>query len=134
MAAIPPKKMLEKILQQGTLSAKDREIFEGMWDAAHRYGRLSSRQTSWIEDAFYKLGKSNPSAPRTVGPKRSPRTGFVNVQGMIEPKVARSLERFQQLCPGASETVLKRVEHFFKSGGELLRVLPATDPPKASKA
>jgi hypothetical protein len=133
MAAIPPKKMLEELLNQGTLSAKERETFEGMWDAAHRYGRLSPRQVSWVEDAYYELKKTNTKGPR-AGLKRSPRSGFVNVQGVTEPKVARSLERFKQLCPAASPTVLQRVEHFFKSGGEILRVLPASDPPKASKA
>lgn len=126
MAAIPPRKMLEQLLTQGVLTAKEREIFEGMWDAVHRYGGLSRKQTSWIEDAFYKMKKKGP-AERT-GVKRSPRSGFVNVASVTEPKAVRSLERFKQLCPEVEGKVLQNVEHFFRSGGELLRVLPAKKP------
>jgi len=122
MAAIPPKKMLEQLLTQGVLSAKEREIFEGMWDSVHRYGRLSGKQVSWVEDAFYKMQKKEPD--KRTGVKRSPRSGFVNVTCVTEPKVVRSIERFKQLCPDVEGKVLQNVEHFFRSGGELLRVLP----------
>jgi len=122
--------MLEVVLTRATLSARERETLEGMWDAAHRYGGLSRKQTSWIEDIYYKIPKQDPKVPH----QRVKRKGSVNSSSVKMPQVVRTFERFKLICPDASPTVLQRVEAFFKSGGEILRVLPASDPPKASKA
>lgn len=133
MASVPPKKMLEQILRAGALSAKDREIFEGMWDAIHRYGGLSKKQVSWIEDVFYKLPKAG--APQ-AGPKRSPKRAVVQAPAIWEAFKVYSFEQFQGKCPDATPTVVARVKHFFNSGGEVLEVKPSepNGPPKASKA
>jgi hypothetical protein len=119
MASVPPKKMLEAILK-AKIPAKDRETFEGMWDAVHRYGGLSKRQVSWIEDVFYKLPKPDPAVART----RTVRKASVNSTSVKEAKNVRTFEQFKALCPNATPTVTARVEKFFKEGGELLRVLP----------
>jgi len=119
VAAVSPKKMLETLLK-AKIPAKEREVFEGMWDAVHRYGGLSRKQVAWIEGAYYKLPKADPNVARTP----IKRTAVVNSTSVKEPKNVRSLEGFKNLCPDASSTVTARVEKFFREGGELLRVLP----------
>lgn len=119
MPAVPVKKMLEKILKTATLSAKDREIFEGMWDAAHRYG-LSRKQTAWIEDVYYKQDLEKPGRPP---PKRTPKTGFINADVQTVKK-ARNLAHFLELHPEASEQMKARAKAFFESGGEVLEIRP----------
>lgn len=123
MAAISPKKMLETILKTATLSAKDREIFEGMWDSIHRYGGLSRRQESWIEDVFYKIDqealKKNPVA-------RAKKTGFINDQTVRRVHKVVSLAMFEAVCPHIIKGTkqYQKVSIFFKTGGEVLEIRP----------
>ncbi len=121
MPAVPTKEMLSQVLTRGTLSKSEREVFEGMWDAIHRYGGLSRKQVAWIEDKFYKLNKNPAIAPT----KRAPKKGRVDVPGLAKAVNARSLEHFKKLHPNASPEMVKRIEAFFKSGGELVELRPA---------
>lgn len=121
MAAVPAKKMLERLLVAGTLTAKDREAFEGMWDGVHRYGKLSSKQLAWIESAFYAMEK-NPAVVK----KRSPKVGFITSSKVTRLHRAMNFDQFLVLCPEAtSETPLyKKVREFFASGGEMFEIRP----------
>ncbi len=120
MPSLPAKEMLEKILTTGTLSVREREMFESIWDAAHRYGRLSPKQNSVVETAFYKLDKK----PRNVAPVRSGRTGNYVSPNVTTPQKVRSLERFKLLCPEAGPAQLEKIDLFFKSGGAVIEVRP----------
>lgn len=122
MAAIPAKTMLQKLLTAGTLSAKDREVFEGMWDAVHRYGKLSKKQIAWVESAFYEMDKN----PATNAPKRSPKVGFVVSSRVTSVQKARSIDRFKEICPNATPELQAKVKTFFASGGEVFEVRPKT--------
>lgn len=124
MSAIPAKKMLETLLKTGTLSAKEREVFEGMYDAVHRYGKLSGRQVAWIEEVYYKkdMTKTVRSAP-----VRSPKMGFI-----IDPSVAktirmRDIASVKLLCPHIlpESKQFQAISNFFKSGGEVFEVRPS---------
>lgn len=118
MAAVPVKTMLERVLTTATLSAKEREAFEGMWDWAHRSG-LSNKQKAWVEEVYYKQQLDRPKP----APQRAKKTGFINAD-VQTIKRARSLDHFLELCPEASEAVKTRVEKFFKSGGEVIEIRP----------
>lgn len=124
MAAIPAKKMLEKLLKAGTLPAKEREAFEGMWDAIHRYGKLTGKQMAWVESAFYALEARDPA----VAKKQSPKVGFVTSERVTRLHRAMNFKQFLEVCPDAKpETNLyKKVQEFFKSGGVAFEVRPKT--------
>src|ERR1700743_2249400 len=116
MPAVSAKAMLEKLLKVGTLTAKDREIFEGMWDAVHRYGGLSKKQIAWVESAYYKQKFDEPGK---VPEKRSKKIGFV-----IDPKVtavkrAINFDHFQVTFKEYPKgtAVYKVAEKFFRAGG-----------------
>jgi hypothetical protein len=130
--SIPSKQMLEVILKTATLSARDRETFEGMWDAVHRYGGLSKRQVSWIEDVYYKQKLAEPGRP---APKRSRKVGFIVDPTVSEIKRAHTMAHFESVCPQIvkDSALYKRVEAFFKSGGELFELRPSSALPKVSK-
>ena len=133
MPSLPAKVMLEKLLKVGTLTAKDRETFEGMWDAIHRYGGLSKKQVAWVEDAFYKQKFEEPGH---VPQKRAKKIGFV-----IDPKVtavkrAINMDHFQitfKEYPKGTP-VYKIAEKFFRAGGEIFEIRPSSVPPTSSKA
>lgn len=112
--------MLEAILK-AQISAKDREVFEGMWDAVHRYGKLTKKQASWVEDAFYKLPKPDLTKAREKTVKKA----TVNSTCVRQERTVRSYDQFKTLCTDASPTVLARVQKFFQVGGEVVRILPA---------
>lgn len=121
MPAVSTKDMLEKLLKAGTLTAKEREMFESMWDAVHRYGKLSFKQNAVIEAAFYKLDDSRGKA---VAPVRSGRRANYISPSVTSPQRVRSLEAFKKLCPEAGEQQLRKIMAFFKTGGEVIEVRP----------
>jgi len=133
MTSVPAKEMLATLLKSATLTARDRETFEGMWDAVHRYGGLSRKQTAWIEDVYYKQ-KLNETG-KAVAKKRSPKVGFILDPKATTLKKARSIDQFQALCPEVlkDSPLYKKVVLFFKSGGEVFELRPSSVPPKASK-
>lgn len=140
MASLPAKEMLSKLLKAGTLTAKDRETFEGMWDAVHRYGGLSKRQMAWIEDVYYKQKFDEPNR---AAPKRSSKIGFIEDPGAQSVKRAISMANFQIRFPEYKRgtPIYRRVEAFFRAGGEVFEVRPKKDegsssstPPASSKA
>lgn len=112
--------MLEKLLTAGTLTARERELFESIWDAVHRYGKLSVKQVSVVETAFYKL----EARPKTVPKQRSGRRANYISSSVTKPRYVRSLEQFKQVCPEAPEAALKKIDTFFKTGGEAIEVIP----------
>lgn len=123
MAAVPPKKMLEQIIKTATLTAQEREVFEGMWDAIHRYGSLSKKQVAWVESVFYKIDaealKKNPAA-------RAKKIGFINDQTVKRVHKVASIKQFEATCPhiikGSKQYA--KVSIFFKTGGEVLEIRP----------
>jgi hypothetical protein len=114
MSAVPPKQMLEAILK-GAIPAKDRQVFEDMWDAIHRYGKLSKKQVAWIERVFYKLPQDKPKTGKAASYKSSDVTTSVKV---------RNFAQFKNTCPSASKAELERVKKFFEVGGALINVTP----------
>ena len=134
MASLPPKEMLAKLLKAGTLTAKDREIFEGMWDSVHRYGALSKRQVAWLEDVFYKQKFEDPNREPV---KRSSKIGFIVDPAVTSTKRAISMANFQIRFPEYKKgtPIYRKVEAFFKAGGEVFEVRPSSSaPPTSSKA
>lgn len=126
--------MLEALLKTATLTAKEREAFESMWDAVHKYGKLSTRQMGWIEEAYYKKGLTVKVRP---APKRSPKSGFIIDETVSKVLRMRSLESVRLLCPQILPDSLqfKAIEAFFKSGGEVFEVRPRSSvPPETSKS
>lgn len=121
MASIPSKDMLAKILKTATLSAKEREIFEGMWDSVHRYGKLTRKQNAWIEDVYYKQKLDQANRP---APVKTSKRGRIDVPGLAQPVTAHSLERFLYYWPEADQETIKRVTKFFKSGGQVIELRP----------
>jgi|SRR6478609_979965 len=133
MAAIPAKQMLEKLLKIGTLTAKDREVFEGMWDAVHRYGGLSKKQIAWIESAYYKQKFDEPGR---VPQKRSSKIGFIIDPSVTSVKRAINMDYFQIHFPEYPKgtPVFKIAEKFFRGGGEIFEIRPSNSPPASSKS
>jgi len=123
MSSISPKKMLEELLQTATLTAKERDAFEGMWDAIHRYGHLSRKQTGWIEEVYYKKDLTKAIRP---APKRSPKLGFITDPTATKVVRMRSLDSVRMLCPNinSESAQFKAIAEFFKSGGEVFEVRP----------
>ncbi len=113
--------MLQKLLTTGTLTHSEREMFESMWDAAHRYGRLSPKQTGVIETAFYKL---NPARGKIIAPARAGKRANYISPSVTETRFVRSLEQFKTVCPEAGEAQLRKIMAFFKTGGEVIEVKP----------
>lgn len=132
--AVSPKEMLNKLLTTATLTAKEREAFESMWDALHKYGRLSRRQLGWIEEVYYKKDLSSMVRP---APKRARKLGFITDASVKKVLRMRSLESVRLLCPHILPTSnqFKVIEDFFKSGGEVFEVRPSSSvPPGVSKS
>lgn len=113
MPAIPVKQMLSTLLK-APIELKDKQAFEGMWDAIHRYGSLSKKQVAWIEDAYYKLPKAK------VGGRSA---AFASSDVSKDTKV-RDFKQFEKTCPSATSSELARVKKFFESGGVLVTVNP----------
>ncbi len=120
MSAVPPKQMLEAILK-GAIPAKERQVFEDMWDAIHRYGGLSKKQVAWIEKVFYKLPKDKPKTGKSASYKSPDVTTLVKV---------RNFAQFKKTCPNATTAELERVKKFFEVGGVLVNVTPPDNPLK----
>jgi hypothetical protein len=119
--ATEAKEMLKRILTTATLTAKDREVMEGMWDQAHR-AKLTHRQYAWVQDIFYKQKLDQPGREP---PKRAPK--MMVLKGKV-PKTlkARSLEVVRKLLPGLppDSPLDKKLQEFFASGGELVEIRP----------
>ncbi len=124
MPAVSPKKMLEELLKTATLTAKEREAFEGMWDAVHRYGHLSRKQAGWIEEVYYKKDLTKTIRP---APKRSPKLGFITDPTATKIVRMRSLDSVKILCPNIKpdSAQFRAIAEFFKSGGEVFEVRPS---------
>jgi hypothetical protein len=120
MTAIPARKMLETLLKaKADLLPKEVEAFENMWDSVHRFGKLSVKQTAWIEETFYKVCRKveAPATPGKVGVFKSP-----SVERELQIK---TFEGFKKACPEASPEALNRVKTFFSSGGGMIKVSPS---------
>lgn len=118
----PIKDMLKAILATGTLTAKDREVFEGMWDQCHR-GKLSHKQYAWVQDVYYKqhLDRMDREPPKRA-------SKVLVLKGQVTKVLkARSAENAMKLLPGLNpESPLgKKIAEHFASGGEVLEVRPA---------
>ena len=111
MPAITAKEMLARIIQARTLTPGQQEIFEGMWDAVHRYGRLSTKQVGWIETVFYKQ-------PKKI------RKGHVDSTSVTSPHVVTTMQQFRSVCLDCSAEQAERVEQFFRSGGQQVEIRP----------
>jgi hypothetical protein len=123
MAAVPPKKMLETILKTGTLSAQEREAMESMWDAIHRYGSLSRKQSAWVEELYYKIDQKAVAKNPAV---RSKKTGFINDQTVKRVHKVGSMAQFEATCPHIIKGTkqYQKVSIFFRTGGEVLEIRP----------
>lgn len=122
------KDMLKTLLTQGTLTAKDREIFESMWDQAHR-SKLSYKQIHWVETEFYKQKLDRPVGREP--PKRSPAT--LILKGDVPHTLrANSVEKALTLLPGLTleHPLGVRLKEFFASGGEVVEIHPKTSEAK----
>jgi hypothetical protein len=123
-----PKEMLSTIIRTGTLSAREREAFEGMWDQWHRCRKLSNKQRAWVESVYYKqkMDKVGSRPP----PKRSPKVGFIRDPKATVIKRASSMEQFKGVCPDVEpgSPLYKRVDEFFSSGGQIFEVRPSPFP------
>lgn len=117
------KDMLKAVLTTATLTAKDREVMEGMWDQCHR-GKLSHKQFAWVQDIYFKQQLDRPGREP---PKRAIKV--MVLKGKV-PKVlkARSVEVALKLLPGLDpESPLgKKIAEHFASGGEVLEIRPAS--------
>lgn len=123
MAAVPPKKMLETILKTASLTATEREAMESMWDAIHRYGALSKKQTSWVESIFYKIDQE---ALKQTPAARAKKVGFINDQTVKRVHKVGSIKQFEAVCPHIIKGTKQyaKVSIFFKTGGETLEIRP----------
>lgn len=63
-----PTEMLAEVLRRATLTAREKESFEDMYDRIQRFGRCSAKQKAWIEKVFFgqKLDQQVPFARRRV--------------------------------------------------------------------
>ncbi len=120
MSAI--KEMLSAVMQRAALKPGERQAFEDMWDALHRYGKLSPKQKAWIEKVYFdqKLDNANvrPQAKKTVG--------FLE-----DPKFHRAIrletmEEFENQCPHIEKDgpLWKRVESFLQKGNNVIELRP----------
>lgn len=119
MSSVPPRQMLEAILK-GATPAKDKVVFEEMWDALNRYGKLSRKQIAWIESVYYKL-------PKDIASKSGKTGKFVSSDVSREVPV-RTIEYFRKVCPNASPSEISRIEKFFSAGGVMVKVIPKEGP------
>lgn len=135
------KEQLSTLLKKGQLKAHEREAFEGMWDAVHRYGKLSPKQRAWIERVYYgqNLDRSNASKPQgpkrtqsgtqyigAVQPPKTARIGYINHSGTRETLMVTNMTMLRELCPGIKpgSKQYQKIEAFFRNGGEVLKIKP----------
>lgn len=111
MSSISVRQMLEGILK-GVITAREREAFEAMWDALHRFGALSPKQTAWIEKVYYKL------------PKDKPKSASFKSADVTTRVRAHSFDQFKKLCPSATKSELDRVKKFFAVNEGFITVSP----------
>src|SRR5512142_3312207 len=121
MPAIPPRQMLETILKTATLSAKEREAFESMYDATFKFGKLSKRQLSWVEEVYYK---QNLSAIGRPPPKKSPKVAFIRDDATKGTLKAHNLEHFMRLRPSTEKgsPLYLKVQEIFKAVGLVFEI------------
>lgn len=129
------KQMLEALLKMpaGTLTKGDQERVEDMWDAVHRYGKLSSLQNAWIIKRFidFKLDRSDykpPPATRTVKVK----VGYLEDPNFENPIRIGTLVEFERLCPHhpKGSPLWQRAASFLRDTGHVIELRPPKIPRK----
>lgn len=139
------KQQLAAILRRAKLKRQEQEAFEHMWDALHRYGRLSDKQKAWIEKVYFeqKLDRDVPvqaepakkasqsGTHRLMGVKsetaqKAARVGYINYPGIQSQALITNMDTLHQLCPRIrpGSPQYKRIKAFFDNGGVVLKVKP----------
>ena len=125
-----PKKMLEEILKRAELKPQQREMFEDMWDRAHRYKRLSRKQGAVIEKVYFGQKLDRDPAPDTGTPKPkagAARTGTVKYEGLDVEKRVTNMDQLTLTCPNIKpgSKQHRKIAQFFREGGQVIKVIPA---------
>jgi len=142
---------LTAILQRGRITPSERQAFEDIWDKLHRYKRLTSKQQGWVEKVYFQqkldreIEDSPPPPPRSLRPTtkkprglerrapqkevklpRSSRVAYINHPGAAQTLMVTNLDMLRALCPDikAGSLQYRKIEAFFKSGGEVLKIKP----------
>jgi len=138
-----PKELLSTLLQKGKLDPKEKEAFENMWDALHRYGRLTQKQKAWAEKVYYTQELDRPNQPPInerrpvrrvtqsgtfvgVGAAKSSRIGYINHSGTREVILITNFSMLKELCPDIKpgSKQYQKIEAFFRDGGQVLKIKP----------
>lgn len=124
------QEMLSALLKQGRLTAKEREVFEGMWDQTFRTKKLSHKQMAWIEKVYFQQ-ELNRSIPRAAK-KRGPKVGFLRSETARRTTAATSMKQFEAMCPHIEPgtPIYQRVQQFFRDGGERFELRPKKPEPE----
>lgn len=127
--ANPTKDMLSAILRFGKISAQEREMFESMWDQAHRVRKLSHKQNAVIEKVYFKQGLDK-AKERPAKEKPGPKVGFVYDEKAKRTVAATDMKQFAVICPDVAKdsSLYKRVEKFFQNGGQRFELRAGTKP------
>jgi hypothetical protein len=141
-----PKEMLSALIQRGQLKPREKEAFENMWDAVHRYGGLSAKQKAWVEKEYFgqKLDRSTPQAGNPKKPasgtfqavrpeKKHYRIGYINYPGTQTTLLVTNMSQLRELCPGivTGTPWYSKIEAFFRKGGEVIKIKPMPDKKSA---
>jgi hypothetical protein len=112
------KQKLDAILRQTDLTPKERELYTSIWDAFHRYKRITHKQSAVIDKIFF--GKNLDKA--TVAKK----VGAIRVPGVTAGFTVVTLSQFKAKCPQAegNKCMMSKVLAFFEGGGTQLQVSP----------
>ncbi len=120
-----PKDLLATLIKSGTLTSKEREVFEGMWDQLHRAGKLSNKQKAWIESVYYKQKLDTPR-PAKKPKKALPKVLFLRDEATTRVLRATSMAEFEVICKHIKKDTprWKVVHDFFRDGGQLFELRP----------
>jgi hypothetical protein len=116
------KEKLRRLLTRGNLTAKERAAFEDMWDAVHRYGKLSSKQKAWIERVYFGQGLDRSDHVQRA---KAPKT-LVCYAKVKRPLRATSLKAARELLPKMEKgsNLDNRIKDHFEAGGEFFVLKP----------
>lgn len=147
--------MLEAILQRARITPSEREAFEDIWDKYHRYGRLTSKQQAWAERVYFgqKLDRAINNTPTPPPPSngfrksktaesavrhrytskaaRQSRVAYINHPGTTTTLMVTNLDMLKTICPDikSGSKQYRKIESFFRGGGEVLKIKPVEDQP-----
>lgn len=124
--------MLKALLTQGQLTAQEREAFESMWDQTHRTRKLSHKQMAWIEKVYFKQELDKPKA--RAAKTRTPKVGYIYDATAKRTTTACNMQQFREMCPHVEpgSALFKRVEAFFRNGGQRFELRPGVKPQVAN--